>query len=1157
MRIVIDMQGLQAVSPLRGIGTVARELTKALIKNKKKHEIILALNGALDDTIESLKDEFRELLPDNIRVWYAPLPLNGLELSNYTRISVAEKIREAFLSSLSPDVILILSFFDDPASDLTVSIGAFDNSIPVAVLIHDFIPLVNPYKLQLDVRFRKFYFRRLEYLKKSAIFLTNSEYVKEELSQILSVNKGRIHNVSLACGEKYTKTGISPQRLKKIYADARITRSFVLFVSASDERENHLRLIEAYSNLSNSLRASYQLVFAAAMPQEDIEEFYRVGKNCGLTKDELIVTGYLDESAIIALYSHCSLFVFLSLSEGFELPPLEAMACGAPVIASNTASLPEVIGHEGMLFNPYSADAIRDKIEEVLTNKTFQQEISVYGRERVKKFSWDNSAKKTSAALENLQSKKAERFSDKITAEVFSPRPLSLKKILLISFHNLENFVFLLPALTKLKKFYPLASIDILTDKEGVFFAENLSYFNKVYALESEELPNKHIIYDIAVDLQAQKSTRAFLVAANAFLKIGYETNISKIDECLDIKLQLYNESDLTEQSLRLIDAIPVNMTEPLKLSESKDNKHKKDQIAIFVSAQNRSFVNYPQLLRLLLGSDMVTGINLYLDEDLNTPKDKKLNKFINLGYEEIFYSLKESSLCLTDNMFGAYASAHLNIFTITLNLDGKILSRLSDYFSGHFYQISKIGYSSSGAYTDTIFDCIERALASTDKYPGTVPQMPAIAPKFKNNDEIINALIISIAETHPVLPDELKFDIARCIETSVFIENRKKQLLLDISELVKRDVKTGIQRVVRNILYHFLISPPKDYEVMPIYFSAGENSYLYAKRFTKRFMGEPDGKDYDLPIHTQTGDIYFGLDLHYEGFDRVREMHKKGIKQVFLVYDLIPVTSPRYFPGGHYDTFSRWLALVADGDMAICISKATATDLLIWIQDCAPHRLNSISVPYSYNGAGEDKPVMTSPLTKAEQKIISKLTRVPTFLMVGTLEARKGHWQVLTAFEKLWERGLNVNLVIIGKKGWLVENLAERLDNHRELDNRLFWLKGLSDAYLETVYKASVCLIAASKVEGFGLPLIEAAQHKLPIIARDIPVFREVAGKFAYYFSGVTPEALADDIVKWLKLHKADKHPKSDNMPYMTWKESTENLKNLLTKNLFNHKLT
>jgi glycosyltransferase involved in cell wall biosynthesis len=158
---------------------------------------------------------------------------------------------------------------------------------------------------------------------------------------------------------------------------------------------------------------------------------------------------------------------------------------------------------------------------------------------------------------------------------------------------------------------------------------------------------------------------------------------------------------------------------------------------------------------------------------------------------------------------------------------------------------------------------------------------------------------------------------------------------------------------------------------------------------------------------------------------------------------------------------------------------------------------------------------------------------------MVGTLEPRKGHAQVIEAFGQLWNKGIDVNLVIVGKQGWLVDELVNQLLGHPEQNKRLFWLKGISDEFLEKMYASSTCLIAASYGEGFGLPLIEAAQHKLPIIARDFPAFREVAGEHAYYFNATDAQGLGKTIERWLVLYGNKMHPVSNYMPWLTWRES------------------
>jgi glycosyltransferase involved in cell wall biosynthesis len=173
----------------------------------------------------------------------------------------------------------------------------------------------------------------------------------------------------------------------------------------------------------------------------------------------------------------------------------------------------------------------------------------------------------------------------------------------------------------------------------------------------------------------------------------------------------------------------------------------------------------------------------------------------------------------------------------------------------------------------------------------------------------------------------------------------------------------------------------------------------------------------------------------------------------------------------------------------------------------------------------------------------IGKLASGSSFLVVGTIEPRKGQVQILDAFEQLWAAGVDVTLVLVGKKGWGMKNFADKLLSHSQLGNRLQWIEEISDEYLEKIYVSCSCLIAASEAEGFGLPLIEAAQHKLPIIARDIPVFREVAGDHAFYFNGREPQVLAEAVRQWLELDSQGKVPRSDNMPRLTWKQSAEQL--------------
>ena len=159
-------------------------------------------------------------------------------------------------------------------------------------------------------------------------------------------------------------------------------------------------------------------------------------------------------------------------------------------------------------------------------------------------------------------------------------------------------------------------------------------------------------------------------------------------------------------------------------------------------------------------------------------------------------------------------------------------------------------------------------------------------------------------------------------------------------------------------------------------------------------------------------------------------------------------------------------------------------------------------------------------------------------FLMVGTLEPRKGYLEVLEVFDRLWREGQDHTLTIIGGKGWKTEKLINRITHHREYGKRLKWLSEASDIDLWEEYHASDALIANSSAEGFGLPLIEASLSGLPLIVNRIPPFQEIAGNQAFYFESGLPESLRSAILNWTKLYQTGKHPDSSGIDVKTWDE-------------------
>jgi len=373
------------------------------------------------------------------------------------------------------------------------------------------------------------------------------------------------------------------------------------------------------------------------------------------------------------------------------------------------------------------------------------------------------------------------------------------------------------------------------------------------------------------------------------------------------------------------------------------------------------------------------------------------------------------------------------------------------------------------------------------------------------------------------------------------------RQLLVDVSELVRRDAKSGIQRVVRSVLDVLLKTPPRGFRVEPVYAEPGER-YRYARAFTTKFLGLTHPLPADEPIDTDPGDVFLGLDLAMveisANLAQFEVMRDRGVRSYFIVHDVLPVARADCFAPHIRDIYANWVeALVKIGNGAICVSRTVADELRSHLDAIQARRERPFQIGWFHHGADIGSSVPTHGITAEEADGLARLRQAQSMLTVGTLEPRKGHVQALDAFELLWSQGSSVKWVIVGKPGWMTEVLVERLRNHPEKNSRLFWFEGASDELLMRLYEQCSGLLVPSEGEGFGLPLIEAAQHGLPILCRDLPVFKEVAGPHASYFSGFEAVELADAIRDWLECRANDAVPASAGMPRLTWEQATTKL--------------
>ncbi|WP_429948487.1 glycosyltransferase family 4 protein [Comamonas sediminis] len=827
MRIVIDMQGAQSEGNRhRGIGRYILEFAKAMCRNRREHEIVLALNGAFTEAAISIRDEFKDLISqENICVWEAPGPIHHLQPDTDGRRAVAECLRLAFLRSLRPSVVINGAMFDSIEEDCVVTVEEEATSgYPTVGILYDLIPLIYP-DIYLDPNptIKAWYSFHLAQLKRCSYLLAISESSRLEAIEHLQWPSERISNISSAVGSSFTPGAVPQETATEIKARLGLSKPFVMYTGGMDHRKNVHGLIEAYAKLPDEIKDRHQLVIVGKLSLQQVKDTRYLAEKHGLAGESLVLTGFVSDTDLLALYRLSKLFVFTSWHEGFGLPLLEAMSCGKAVLAANASAMPEVVGMPEALFDANDTDSIAEKMAKALSDDDFLNRLESHALAYSRNFSWEYTAQHTIAVLE-----------------------------------------------------------------------------------------------------------------------------------------------------------------------------------------QN-------------------------------------------------------------------------------------------------------------------------------------------ISPCAPNGGEILNGLVTCL-EDLPKKPGQsaYRFALAQMLDRSFPPEQAVRRMFVDVTELARSDARTGIQRVVRSILQQWLRNPSKEYLVLPVR-ASDTGGYVLANRFTNAFLGVSDSCQFDSPVAFYNGDIFIGLDLQSDDVPKrityFEQMRAWGVATYFVVYDLLPVQLPECFPEGAAEGHARWLAVIARSNGAMCISRAVADDLELYLQAQIEPPHTSFCIDWFHLGADIQESVPSTGMPAGAIEVIARIKRAPSFLMVGTVEPRKGHEQALDALDILWNSGLDVQLVIVGKAGWKTKALIDRITSHSEYNQRLFWFQGISDEYLEYLYRDCSVLLAASIGEGFGLPLIEAAQRGLPIIARDIPVFREVAGQCAYYFQGTSSANLAHKLTIWLEMYGNGLHPSSAQMPWLTWRQSADQL--------------
>lgn len=376
---------------------------------------------------------------------------------------------------------------------------------------------------------------------------------------------------------------------------------------------------------------------------------------------------------------------------------------------------------------------------------------------------------------------------------------------------------------------------------------------------------------------------------------------------------------------------------------------------------------------------------------------------------------------------------------------------------------------------------------------------------------------------------------INKMLKKSIKNENRKNRLYVDITNLHTKDNGTGIDRVTKEISSRF-VNFTKKYNVVCIY--------------NKNFNGYYDVTS-DSFITFSKGDIYFSLDdgtSYSAKYDRLfNKLISEDISVFFFIHDLIPIRFPELSYSKNalkkYDSFLRRIITYSG---VICNSYSTYKDFCSWIsENTGLKKNNQLRIGYSLLGCDfSARKKFNAPSPPGE-----KYNNTIKFLMVATVEPKKKYDQVIKAFDIIWKKGYNIQLTIVGRKGWKSEKTFSLIEQNNEYGKRLVWYNtGISDEELFTLYEESTSIIMASITEGFGLSVAEAAHFEKPLIVRDIPPFREIAGDNAFYFTGLEPEDLASAIEKWIELFHTARQPNSSKIKLRTWDDCAKEIYTFIT---------
>jgi glycosyltransferase involved in cell wall biosynthesis len=1043
MRIVIDLQGGQSMTRFHKAGYTSLSFARAMARHQGAHEIIIALSGLFSDTIVPLRREFEALVPrHNIRVWYAPGPVRTQDPGNQGAMQAAMFVREAFLASLDPDLVLVTSFFEGFLDDGVTSINAFVPDLVTGVLLHGPVPQEEMWPGMAQ---------KIQSLKQADFIVAASGYAAAAAVDQLGFARKQVVDIGSAC--KDPEVCFSPWCAGKKAPCQPAEKPLLAVVSPLPPERTGI--------------ADYT---AALLPA--LAEYYHIDV---VTPQKMVADPWITDNCAIRT------------PEWF---------------ADHAQRYDRVVYHLGNSPFHHHMHDLTGQVPGVVVLHDFflgnaaahRQSLDPAGR------AWDRAlyaGHGYGAVQERCRTK--------------DPAALALKYPC--------NFHVVKPALGVMVHSW---------------YARNLAqhWYPDMDPADWRVIP---LVRTPAVPDPAARRKTGFDFGEGALVVCAFGMlGETKLNHRL---VDAWLGSFLADDPDCYLVFVGENPDTPYgrALAEKIGTCRAKDRIRI------TGWVSHAQFAAWLQSADAAVQLRTL--------------------------SRGETSAAVLDCMNHGLPVI-VNAHGANQELPSEAVHLLEDRFTDRDLAVALESLASSKEQRCALAETAARMIRKTHS-PDVCARHTALALEaFYYRAGQGRPGLVQALKTCPDLPRNQAFlkDLAENIAANLPDKKPCKTLFVDLSATCRNDLQAGIDRVARSQVLGLIKNPPAGFMAAPVYLTAagGTWHFRHARAYTLALLDCPGDWLTDDRACMHPGDILFCPDLSGDilvaalqagALDRIRQA---GVWVVFTVFDLLPLQLPHAFPPGTGPHFHNWLVSVCrTADTLVCISRAVAKDLKTFCEtDPALDRVPVPGITWCHLGADFDASRPSRGLPAGSAAVLEKIRSGPAFLMVGTIEPRKGHLQVIAAFDRLWQQGREVFLVIVGREGWshlpdsrrrTIPKIVDTLRRHPARNQHLFWMENASDQYLEAIYQASACLIAASENEGFGLPLIEAAQHRLPVLARDIPVFREVAGDHAAYFSGPTPEELADAVAKWLDLYSQEQHPGSENMPWLTWCNSCDRLRKVL----------